>query len=342
MQLMKKINREFDEKCIKIRNRIQRLKNEEAECIKQRINFRKKEKHDKLIREDKIKLKKKINKLKEDKVKALVSKKDFVQKQRVKSNMSRENKKIEALSQKKLKYQSSLNEKYLMKIIKEQLNTLQMNKNTYSHAKIKQELNEYETNRMKRNLEKQNMNKKMHEQNILQLKLLEEEMKATCSQLEELERQAVDRLKRTKYVNLRLFSEDKSKNNFSKVKKNKINHNKNLNRSMENIKVNGINENHNKSFEEKEGVNSNKSMLIIKSSLVSPKFRQKDVTIKTKIRIDKGLSSSALPKTNKEKNSKKINLKLANGSFVKNNIKDKNEKKAIKFLNKSNKSINKK
>ena len=160
---------------------------------------------------------------------------------------------------------------------------------------------------MKRNLEKQNMNKKMHEQNILQLKLLEEEMKATCSQLEELEKQAVDRLKRTKYVNLRLFSEDKTKNSFLKVKKNKINHNKNLNRSMENIKVNGINENHN---EEKEGVNSNKSMIIIKSSLVSPKFRQKDVTIKTKIRIDKGLSSSALPKTNKEKNSKKINLKL--------------------------------
>ena len=41
MQLMKKINREFDEKCIKIRNIIQRLKNEEAECIKQRINFKK-------------------------------------------------------------------------------------------------------------------------------------------------------------------------------------------------------------------------------------------------------------------------------------------------------------
>ena len=60
MQLMKKINREFDEKCIKIRNRIQRLKNEEAECIKQRINFKKKEKHNKQIREDKIKLKNKI------------------------------------------------------------------------------------------------------------------------------------------------------------------------------------------------------------------------------------------------------------------------------------------
>ena len=29
MQLIKKINKEFDERCIKIRNRIQRIKNEE-------------------------------------------------------------------------------------------------------------------------------------------------------------------------------------------------------------------------------------------------------------------------------------------------------------------------
>ena len=50
---MRKINKEFDEKCIRIRNRIQRLKNEEEECLKKRINFKKKIKHDKLIREEK-------------------------------------------------------------------------------------------------------------------------------------------------------------------------------------------------------------------------------------------------------------------------------------------------
>ena len=47
IKLMKKINKEFDEKCIKIRNRIQRLKKEEEECLRQRINYKKKEKHDK-------------------------------------------------------------------------------------------------------------------------------------------------------------------------------------------------------------------------------------------------------------------------------------------------------
>ena len=58
---MRKINKEFDEKCIRIRNRIQRLKNEEEECLKKRINYKKKVKHDKLIREEKKIIKKKLN-----------------------------------------------------------------------------------------------------------------------------------------------------------------------------------------------------------------------------------------------------------------------------------------
>ena len=89
----------------------------------------------------------------------------------------------------------------MMKEIREQLKNLQLNKNTCSHAKIKQEINEYETNKMKRNMIKEKLNKKMHENNIRQLKQLEEEMKNTCDQLEELERQAMERLKRTKYLN---------------------------------------------------------------------------------------------------------------------------------------------
>ena len=42
MQLKKKINKEFDERCLKIRNRIQRMRNEEKNYEKQMINFRKK------------------------------------------------------------------------------------------------------------------------------------------------------------------------------------------------------------------------------------------------------------------------------------------------------------
>ena len=339
MQLMKKINKEFDEKCIKIRNRIQRLKNEEEECLKQRINFKKKEKHDKLIREDKKKLKKEVKKLKEERDKELISKKAIIQNKRIKDNMYRENKKNENLSQKKMNYQSSLNEKYLMKIIREQLNTLQLNKNTYSHAKIKQELNEYETNKMKRNLEKENLNKKMHEHNIMQLKLLEEEMKVTCNQLEELEKQAVNRLKRTKYMNLRLFSGDKTKNNFTELKRNKINHNKNLNRSMENIKMNGINEHLNKTMDEKDG---NNSMIVNKNTYISPSNRKKDKKMKNINRLYKGLSTGEFPKTNKNRNSQTINNKLKDFTYDKMAEKDKGYKNVKKYINKKIKPINKK
>ena len=314
MKLMKKINKEFDEKCIKLRNRIQRLKNEEDDCIKQRINFKKKEKHDKLIRENKKKLKKEVIKIKEERSKALNSRKTLIQNQRIKDNIYRENKKHENLSQKKLNYQSSLNEKYLMKIIREQLNTLQLNKNTYSHAKIKQELNEYETNKMKRNLEKENMNKKMHEHNIKQLKLLEEEMKITCDQLEELEKQAVDRLRRTKYMNLRLFSGDKIRNNLSSQGRSKMNYNKNMNSSVEDIKLNGININKNKTLGKEEDNYINKSMVVNKNRLMSPYFRKKDIKIKNVNKIQKESSKGSFPKTNKDKNSQKINLQLKNSS----------------------------
>lgn len=328
---MKKINKEFDEKCIKIRNRIQRLKNEEEECLKQRLNFQKKEKHDKLIREDKKKLKKEVKKLKEERNKELINKKNIIQNQRIKDNKYRETKKSENLSQKKLNYQSSLNEKYLMKIIREQLNTLQLNKNTYSHAKIKQELNEYETNRMKRNLEKENMNKKMHEHNMKQLKMLEEEMKITCDQLEELEKQAVDRLKRTKYMNLRLFSGEKTRSNFPTQKRYKMTNNKNMNRSMENIKSNGINGNKNKTLDNEEN-NMNKSMLVNKNRVMSPHFRKKDIQLKNINKIQKGLSTSAFPKTSKERNTQKINLKIKNSSFDKKN--------SLENINKTTKNTN--
>ena len=199
---------------------VKKIKKEEENYQKQMINYKRREIHDKLIKDDKKKLKLEIEKNKEERNKALNNKKQFIQSQRQKDNIYRDKKKNANLSQKKLNYQTSLNDKYLMKIIKEQLKTQQLNKNTYSHAKVRQELNEFETNKMKRNLEKENQNQKMHEHNIKQLKLLEEEMKITCNQLEELEKQAVDRLKRTKYMNLRLFSGDKYGNNYSKQTRN--------------------------------------------------------------------------------------------------------------------------
>ena len=44
--------------------------------------------------------------------------------------------------------------------------------------------------------------------------------------------------------------------------------------------------------------------------------------------LQKGLSMSTLPKTNKEKNSKKISLKLKNQTFIKKDVKNKDNKKS--------------
>ena len=69
------MNKDFDKKCLMIRNRIQRLKTEEQECLKKRINFKKKIKHDKIIREEKKILKNQYIKVKEEKNKEINSKK---------------------------------------------------------------------------------------------------------------------------------------------------------------------------------------------------------------------------------------------------------------------------
>jgi hypothetical protein len=43
MKLMKKINKEFDERCLKLRNRIQKMKNEEENYQKKHKRTKKKE-----------------------------------------------------------------------------------------------------------------------------------------------------------------------------------------------------------------------------------------------------------------------------------------------------------
>ena len=346
MQLMKKINKEFDERCLKIRNRIQRIKNEEKIYEKQMINFRKKEIQDKLIKEDKKKLKIEIEKNKEERNKALNSKKKLIQSQREKDSIYRQNKKNENLSQKKLNYQTSLNDKYLMKIIKEQLNNQQMNKNTCNHAKIKQELNEFETNKMKRNLEKENQIQQMHENNIMQLKILEKEMKSTCNQLEELEREAIESLNKTKHMKLKIIGENPQMYyNGGSMKKKKSKNNKQINKSMENIKIKSMDE---KTIN-KEDNNPNRSVYIKKNRnrYMSPKSKieKENTKIKSKTKYGNSISINSFPKTNKSKSTEKIIYRHKTSSIGKNNynkkdIKDKETNKTKEKEGKKSKKDN--
>ena len=83
-------------------------------------------------------------------------------------------------------------------------------------------------------------------------------------------------------------------------------------------------------------------MVVSKNVSMSPHFIKKDIKIKNINKMHKGLSISAFPKTNKESNSQKINLKLKNSSFEKRNVKENKNKNRNLNSVKSSKSIDKK
>ena len=109
---------------------------------------------------------------------------------------------------------------------------------------------------------------------------------------------------------------------------------------MENIKLNGFDNDQSKSLVKDEDNYYNKSMIVNKNISMSPHFIKKDIKIKKINKIHKGLSIGSFPKTNKESNSQKINLNLKNSSFEKRNVKENKNYKLNSV--KSNKSIDKK
>ena len=160
-----------------------------------------------------------------------------------------------------------------MKIIREQLNTQQLNKNIYTHAKIKQELNEFETNKMKRNLEKETQIQQLHENNIIQLKRLEKEIKNSCTQLEELEKEAIESLNKTKYMNLKIVGENQNNYPIGVNKKRNI-FKKQVNKSVENLNMNGISEE-----DDDEQNNPNKSVYVKKNKNMTPTYKNQNMEI---------------------------------------------------------------
>ena len=296
VQLMKKLNREFDERCIKLRNRIQKIKME-------------------------------LQRNKEERDKELFSKKMLIQSQREKDNEYRVNKRNANLSQKKINYQTSLNDKYLMKIIREQLNTQQLNKNTYSHAKVRQELIEYETNKMKRNLEKENQIKKYHQNNIMQLKKIEKEMKNTCNQLEEQEKEAIESLNKTKTMNMKIVENNQYNYNIG-VKFGRKMYKKTVNKSMENLNLNGIIENNC----EEEDFNPNKSVYVKKNRIMSPTHKKNNCNLNfnNKSKTKNSISINSFPKGHKGQNSKNnSNVDKNNKTNKEKNIQNKNNKNIV-------------
>jgi hypothetical protein len=278
--------------------------------------------------------------MKNEKDKELEKKRERIQRYKKKEKTRLEEKKNENLSQKKRKYQSAMNDKYLMKCIIEQLNTQQNNKNSYKHAKIKQEINEFETNKMKQNMMKENQLQIDQDNNLRVLKLIEKKMLNTCTELETIERQCLESLNKTKKFNLRYIErtgDSKSKYFYTKNRIGPIRH---LNRSMD------------MDFDEKK----------LNNSILSPSRSQKNIdSIKDRFNSTTFTQSSSVSyfRTNRTKrfiknqSVKKNNLsmnekKKQNKSYV--NIKEKDKEKENKkklidknynYSRKSNLKINK-
>ena len=69
IQLMKQINNEYEERFIKLKNRIQRLKSEEEDYRKKIIYLKRREEQDKQIKDEKEKFKKELKKINMNKIK---------------------------------------------------------------------------------------------------------------------------------------------------------------------------------------------------------------------------------------------------------------------------------
>ena len=232
IKMIQKKNKEYNNKCFALKNRIQILKKEEEIYKNQLKNIKRKEQQDRQIQNDKIKIKIELEIIKNENNKELLKKKERIQKYKIKAKNRMEEKKNANISQKKRKYQSALNDKYLMRCIIEQINTQQNNKNCSQHAKIRQQFNEIESNRIKRNIIKENQEQMEQENNLKILKDLEKKMENACSQLESMEKKCLESLNKTKDFNLKYIensSDTKSKYFFNP----RFSHTKHLNKSMD-------------------------------------------------------------------------------------------------------------
>lgn len=341
---MKKINKEFEERCIKLKNRIQKLKTEEEDYKKKIKYYKKREEQDQQIKNEKERLKLELQKNKEEQDKALNNKRNNIRFKKENDNQKRIDKKNSNFSQKKINYNNLLSEKQFMKVIREQLKTQQKHKNLYSHAKIKQEYNEYEANKMKKNIERDNLLRLQHEQNIKELKDLEKEMRKTCNKLEIIEKEYIDKLNKTKNMGMKIMGNNKSFNYNAKINKNR----KKIffNKSMQDININGI-ENNNDYAEFGDYKNRNRSVLTNKNRYLSPSSKSQKNMIKNmnnsktprnKKKFESYVSLNYYPKTNRAKNSNKIVLN--NNKSIASNKEKENKQLKKTLLKKDNKKGN--
>ena len=121
------------------------------------------------------------------------------------------------INNKKQRYQSALNDKRVMKNIRQEIDRQQTNKNCFRHAKVKQQYYEGKTNKLKKNMNKRNEDFIEQENDLKKLKIIEDKMMKTYNQLELIEKKCIENLNKTKYLSEK-FRDKKNINAYNNIK----------------------------------------------------------------------------------------------------------------------------
>ena len=116
------------------------LKNEESHMQHKISVIRNKENNNSLIKKEKMDRKLELEKIKKEHEKILNYKTNNVKNQKNDEITGIKTSRHNSMVNKKVNYVASLNEKFLLKNIKEQYDNIRKNKNKYLHEKIKQNI----------------------------------------------------------------------------------------------------------------------------------------------------------------------------------------------------------
>jgi hypothetical protein len=174
------------------------LKNEESN-IKHKISLIKnKENNNNQIKKEKVNRKLELEKIKKEHEKILNNKINIVKNQKNDEITGIKTSRHNSMVNKKVNYIYSLNEKNLLKNIKEQHDNIIKNKNKYLHEKIKQNINEYESKKLKIKNEINNNKLKDYESQLKILNSHQDNLKKEFIKLELLEKEALNNLNQKK------------------------------------------------------------------------------------------------------------------------------------------------
>ena len=209
--MIKKRNKEFDNKCSNIYHHIQILKKKEENYKIKLFNLEKKEIKDQKIHNDRKKIKSQLEKKRNEKNMELELKKEKIKNLKNKEHNMLNETKNKNIYMKRQRYQSALNDKKILKNIRQELEKQQNNKNCFRHAKVKQEYYEGKTNKLKKNFEKKNEDFIEQENDLKRLKIIENKMMKTYNKLEMIEKECLENLYKSKSLNEKF----KEKNNLN-------------------------------------------------------------------------------------------------------------------------------